>query len=75
MGVQKPGFFTKRRVAAHRYESALLTDSNNNLRVLRGGLWLNTSTDCRSAYRYKWNLGDRVKRFGSRIVYPIVWTS
>ena len=46
MGVQKPGFFTKRRVAAHRYESALLTDSNNNLRVLRGGLWLNTSTDC-----------------------------
>lgn len=52
--------------------SAWLTDSNNNSRVLRGGSWLNAPTDCRSAYRYNWNSDDRVKRFGFRIVCPIV---
>jgi formylglycine-generating enzyme required for sulfatase activity/uncharacterized caspase-like protein/predicted XRE-type DNA-binding protein len=54
--------------------SAWLTDSNNNSRVLRGGSWLNAPTDCRSAHRYNWDSDDRVKRFGFRIVCPIVWT-
>ncbi|MFB8798532.1 MAG: SUMF1/EgtB/PvdO family nonheme iron enzyme [Microcoleus sp.] len=54
--------------------SAWLTNSNNNSRVLRGGSWLNAPTDCRSAHRYNWDSGDRVKRFGFRIVCPIVWT-
>ncbi|MEG3957914.1 SUMF1/EgtB/PvdO family nonheme iron enzyme [Microcoleus sp. herbarium2] len=52
--------------------SAWLTDSNNNSRVLRGGSWLNAPTECRSAYRYNWDSDDRVKRFGFRIVCPIV---
>lgn len=52
--------------------SAWLTDSNNNSRVLRGGSWLNAPTECRSAYRYHWNSDDRVRRFGFRIVCPIV---
>ncbi len=52
--------------------SAWLTDSNSNSRVLRGGSWLNAPTECRSAYRYNWNSDDRVRRFGFRIVCPIV---
>lgn len=52
--------------------STWLTDSNSNSRVLRGGSWLNAPTECRSAYRYNWNSDDRVKRFGFRIVCPIV---
>jgi formylglycine-generating enzyme required for sulfatase activity/uncharacterized caspase-like protein len=52
--------------------SALLTETNNNYRVLRGGSWLNAPTECRSAYRYNWNSDDRVRRFGFRIVCPIV---
>jgi len=52
--------------------SAWLTETNNNSRVLRGGSWLNAPTECRSAYRYNWNSDDRVKRFGFRIVCPIV---
>jgi formylglycine-generating enzyme required for sulfatase activity/uncharacterized caspase-like protein/DNA-binding Xre family transcriptional regulator len=52
--------------------SAWLTDSNNNSRVLRGGSWLNAPAECRSAYRYHWNSDDRVRRFGFRILCPIV---
>jgi|JI7StandDraft_1071085.scaffolds.fasta_scaffold02397_5 formylglycine-generating enzyme required for sulfatase activity/uncharacterized caspase-like protein/DNA-binding Xre family transcriptional regulator len=53
--------------------SALLTESNN-ARVLRGGSWLNAPTECRSASRYHWDSDDRVRRFGFRIVCPIVPT-
>lgn len=52
--------------------SAWLTETNNNSRVLRGGSWLNAPTECRSASRYNWNSDDRIKRFGFRIVCPIV---
>jgi len=52
--------------------SAWLTDSNNNSRVLRGGSWLNAPAECRSASRYHWNSDDRVRRFGFRIVCPMV---
>jgi len=36
-------------------------------RVLRGGSWLNTAQDCRSAYRGNWPPDDRVIRFGFRL--------
>jgi len=54
--------------------SAWLTETNSNLRVLRGGSWLNAPTECRSAYRYNWNSDGRIMRFGFRIVCPIVLT-
>ncbi|WP_333137120.1 SUMF1/EgtB/PvdO family nonheme iron enzyme [Microcoleus sp. Pol11C2] len=52
-----------------------MTESNNNLRVLRGGYWLNAPRDCRSTYSYNWDSDDRVNHLGFRIVCPIVWSS
>jgi formylglycine-generating enzyme required for sulfatase activity len=51
--------------------SAWLTDSNNNLRVLRGGSWYNDPRDCRSAFRYNWDSEDRLNRIGFRVVCPL----
>ncbi|HEY9671502.1 MAG TPA: SUMF1/EgtB/PvdO family nonheme iron enzyme [Waterburya sp.] len=51
--------------------SAWLTDSKNNLRVLRGGSWYNDPRDCRSAFRYNWDSEDRLNRIGFRVVCPL----
>lgn len=52
--------------------SAWLTNSSNNLRVLRGGSWYNDPLSCRSAYRYSWDWDDKLNRVGFRIVCPVV---
>ncbi len=54
--------------------SAWVTDNQNELRVLRGGSWYNDPRDCRSAFRYNWDLDDRLNRIGFRVVCPVVWT-
>jgi formylglycine-generating enzyme required for sulfatase activity/uncharacterized caspase-like protein len=54
--------------------SAWITDNQNQLRVLRGGSWYNDPRDCRSAFRYHWDLDDRLNRIGFRVVCPFVWT-
>jgi formylglycine-generating enzyme required for sulfatase activity/uncharacterized caspase-like protein len=50
---------------------AWLTDSKNNLRVLRGGSWYNDPRDCRSAFRFNWDSEDRLNRIGFRVVCPL----
>jgi formylglycine-generating enzyme required for sulfatase activity/uncharacterized caspase-like protein len=52
--------------------TAWITDNQNQLRVLRGGSWYNDPRDCRSAFRYNWDLDDRLNRIGFRVVCPLV---
>jgi formylglycine-generating enzyme required for sulfatase activity len=37
-------------------------------RVVRGGLWGDSPSDCRSAYRYNGTPASRIHRFGFRVV-------
>ncbi|GAX45691.1 hypothetical protein NIES4075_67120 [Tolypothrix sp. NIES-4075] len=55
--------------------SAWLTDTKNNLRVLRGGSWYNDPRDCRSAFRYKRDSDDKLNRIGFRIVCTLMYTA
>ena len=48
--------------------SAWLTDNEEASRVRRGGSWLNYPRNCRSAYRYDDNPGDRYINIGFRVV-------
>ncbi len=51
-------------------------DDNNNYRLLRGGSWLNSPEDCRSACRFDYNPGVRLSYYplGFRVVCAAAWT-
>lgn len=51
--------------------SAWLSDDSNDERLLRGGSWIDSPRNCRSATRYYLTHGDRNDDFGFRVVCEI----
>jgi formylglycine-generating enzyme required for sulfatase activity len=53
--------------------SAWLSSGESNLRLLRGGSWLNDPRDCRSASRFRLARGSLNYYFGFRLVCASSW--
>jgi formylglycine-generating enzyme required for sulfatase activity len=72
-GLKDPGRDTRRE--DYRSQRVLQTVSRSD-RVLRGGSWFNTARLCRSAFRFGFWAGDRLRNCGFRVcllpgpVYP-----
>ncbi|WP_460200224.1 SUMF1/EgtB/PvdO family nonheme iron enzyme [Scytonema sp. NUACC21] len=49
-----------------------MIETENSLRVLRGGSWFHDPRDCRSAFRHKRDSNDKLNRIGFRIVCTFV---
>ncbi|MCV3215638.1 formylglycine-generating enzyme family protein [Plectonema radiosum NIES-515] len=52
-------------------EDAWLDSSENQIRVMRGGSWLNDPYSCRSSSRLQKNASDKSNNIGFRIVYSL----
>lgn len=51
-----------------------LSSDNNELRLLRGGSWINYPDFCRSAYRFYYDAGRGYDYLGFRVVCAAAWT-
>ena len=49
-------------------DDSVWTSQSGNIKMLRGGSWYNNPGNCRSAYRYNYNLVDNNYNIGFRVV-------